>query len=105
MTQTQIIISAYPITECGPGFCSIALGIGKDYPSRRVSIRNVADCRVALELFAKEMEATQKPWRLLASFDKKSGRKPNGFDRAQAANELIRDVNSHLTSAEGVCPR
>jgi hypothetical protein len=104
MTQTQIVISAYPITECGPGYCTIEIGIGKDCPSRRVSIRNVADCKAALDLFAKEMEATQKPWRLSASFDKKSGRKPNGFDKAWAANELIRDVNAHLATKQGVSP-
>jgi hypothetical protein len=104
MTQTQIVISAYPINEISPGLVSITLGIGKDYPSRRAGIRSVADCRAALDLFAKEMEATQKPWRLLASFDKKSGRKPNGFDKAQAANELMRDVNAHLASKEGACP-
>ena len=32
----------------------------------------------------------------MTSFDKKTGRKPNGFDKAQAARELEQNVNEHL---------
>lgn len=93
---TTIIISAYPIIEQGGGCVSIELGIGKSYPSKRVAIQNVADCKTALRAFAAELEATRKPWRLLVSFDKSSGRKPNCFEKARDAGELQQDINLDL---------
>jgi hypothetical protein len=35
-------------------------------------------------------------WHLSVSFDKRSGRKPAGFDKASAARELECNVNAHL---------
>ncbi len=96
MTQAMITIRAYPLLESGPGGFSIELGIGADYPSRRFAIRTVADCKAALQAFALELEPSQKAWRLMVHFDKKSGRKPAGFDKAQAARELEVNVNEHL---------
>ncbi len=48
MTKPVIIIGAYPLIESAPGLISIELGIGKDYPSKRCEIQNVADCKTAL---------------------------------------------------------
>jgi hypothetical protein len=96
MTNPFITINAYPLIASSPGRFSIELGIGKDCPKKRVAIRNVADCKTALHAFAAELKATQKPWRLMTSFDDKSGRKPNGFAKAQAARELEQNVNEHL---------
>ncbi len=96
MTKPVIIIGAYPLIESAPGLISIELDIGKDYPSKRYEIQSVADCKTALQEFAAELEATQKPWRLMTSFDKRTGRKPSGFDKAQAARELEQNVNEHL---------
>jgi hypothetical protein len=93
---TTIIIRAYPIIEHGAGCITLEMGIGKDHPSKRVAIQTVTDCKTALRAFAAEVEATRKPWRLLVSFDKSSGRKPNGFEKARDAGELQQDVNLDL---------
>ena len=96
MTKPVIIIGAYPLIESAPGLISIELGIGKDYPVQ--TLRNPKRRRLqnSPSRIRGRLEATQKPWRLMTSFDKRTGRKPNGFDKAQAARELEQNVNEHL---------
>lgn len=96
MTQKTITIRSYPLLESAPGLLSISLDVGAGNLSRTVLIASVTDCERALELFAAEMTATGKPWHLSVSFDKRSGRKPAGFDAAGDAGRLRRNVNEHL---------
>jgi hypothetical protein len=96
MTQRQITINAYPLLECGPHSFSVSLGLSGETPSKRVAIDTVADCKTALAAFAAELEPGGKPWHLSVSFDKRSGRKPSGFDKAKSARELGCQVNKHL---------
>jgi hypothetical protein len=96
MTQRQITINAYPLTECGPNYYTVALDLGQNSPSKRIEIQTVADCKAALQAFATELEPTGKPWHLSVRFDKRSGRKPAGFDNASDAGELRCHVNAHL---------
>jgi hypothetical protein len=96
MVQRQIVINAYPLIECGPNSYSISLSLSEKTPSKRVDIDTVADCKAALDAFAKELEPSGKPWHLSVSFDKRSGRKPPGFDKASDARELECHVNAHL---------
>ncbi len=96
MAQRQITINAYPLIECGPNSYSISLSLSEKTPSKRADIDTVADCKAALAAFAKELEPSGKPWHLSVSFDKRSGRKPPGFDKASDARELQCHVNAHL---------
>ncbi len=96
MAQRQIIINAYPLTECGPISFAITFDFGEKTPSKRFAIETVADCKAALKAFSTELEPTGKPWHLSVLFDKKSGRKPAGFDKANSARELECHVNAHL---------
>jgi|SRR5271165_4369731 len=96
MAQRQIIINAYPLLECGPNSFSVSLGLGAKTHSKRFDVETVADCKAALSAFAAELELSAKPWHLSVSFDKRSGRKPPGFDRAASARELEGHVNAHL---------
>jgi hypothetical protein len=96
MTQRQITINAYPLIECGPHCFTVALELGANNPSKRFDIETVADCKVALAAFAAELEPGARPWHLSVSFDKHSGRKPAGFDKASTARELECHVNAHL---------
>ena len=98
MSQRQIIINAYPLVECGPTSFSVSLGLRGDTPSKRVDIDTVGDCKAALAAFASELEPSGKPWHLSVLFDKRSGRKPAGFDKASAARELECHVNAHLAT-------
>jgi hypothetical protein len=98
MAKRQITINAYPLAECGPHSYSISFGIGKETPSKRFDIETVADCKAALSAFAAEMEPSGKPWHLSVSFDRRSGRKPAGFDKASSARELECHVNAHLAA-------
>jgi hypothetical protein len=96
MAQRQIIINAYPLVECGPHSFAISFDIGQKCPSKRFGADTVADCKAALAVFAKELEPSGKSWHLSVSFDKHSGRKPAGFDKANTARELQYHVNPHL---------
>ena len=96
MAQRQIVINAYPLIECGPNSYSVSFDVGRKNPSKRVDIDTVADCKAALAAFAAELESSGKPWHLSVSFDKRSGRKPPGFDKASDARELQCHVNAHL---------
>ncbi len=98
MKQRSITITAYPLTECGPHSFTVTFGLAKNSPSKTVSIETVADCKTALKAFAAELEPTGKPWHLSVSFDKRSGRKPAGFDKANTARELECHVNPHLAA-------
>ncbi|MGO9546854.1 MAG: hypothetical protein ACLPPF_18915 [Rhodomicrobium sp.] len=98
MPQRHITINAYPLTECRSNSFTIAFNFREKSPSKLFAIETVADCKAALKAFAAELEPTGKPWHLSVSFDKKSGRKPAGFDKAQTARELECHVNSHLAS-------
>jgi hypothetical protein len=91
-----IRLTAYPITERHRYGVCISLGLGQQNPSRDEEIKTVADCEAALDRFAAEMTATGKPWQVSLLFLKKSGRKPAGFDKAEAQNRLRRDVNLEL---------
>ncbi len=96
MAQRQITINAYPLIECGPNSFAISFAFGEKTPSKRVDIDTVADCKAALAAFAMELESSGKPWHLSVSFDKRSGRKPAGFDKASSSRELECNVNAHL---------
>jgi hypothetical protein len=98
MAQRQITINAYPLTECGPNSFTVSLSFRDKGPSRQFGIETVADCKAALHAFAKELEPSGKPWHLSVSFDKRSGRKPAGFDKAASARELECHVNPHLAA-------
>jgi hypothetical protein len=91
-----IRLTAYPITERHRYGVCISLGLGQQNPSRDEEIKTVADCEAALDRFAAEITATGKPWQVSVLFLKKSGRKPAGFDKAEAQNRLRRDVNPEL---------
>lgn len=96
MAQRQITINAHPLTECGPNSFTVSLSLGEKTPSKRFDIETVADCKAALKAFAAELEPSDKPWHLSVSFEKRSGRKPAGFDKASEARELQCHVNEHL---------
>ncbi len=98
MAKRQITISAYPLNEVGPHSYTVSLSFSDKGPSKRFDIETVADCKAALKAFAAEVELTGKPWHLSVSFDKRSGRKPAGFDKANAARELECHVNAHLAA-------
>jgi hypothetical protein len=96
MAQRQVTINAYPLIECGPNSFAISFAFGEKTPSKRVAVETVADCKAALKEFGAELEPSGKPWHLSVSFDKRSGRKPPGFDKASSARELECNVNAHL---------
>ena len=98
MTERQITINAYPLLECGPTSFSVSLGLRGDTPSKRFDIDTVGDCKAALAAFASELEPSGKPWHLSVHFEKRSGRKPPGFDKASSARELECHVNAHLAT-------
>ena len=89
MPNRQIVINAYPLAECGPSSFTVSLGLSKETPSRRFDVDTVA-------AFAAELEPLGKPLHLSVHFDKRSGRKPSGFDKASSARELECHVNAHL---------
>ena len=96
MTQRQITINAYPLHDCGPTGFTVGIDLAGKSPSKRVAINTVADCKAALAAFASELEPGGKPLHLSVLFDKRSGRKPAGFDKADSARELQCHVNAHL---------
>lgn len=96
MSQRHIIITAFPLTEAGPRSFTVSLSLSNDNPTKRVPIDTVADCKAALAAFAAELEPAGKPLHLSVRFDKSSGRKPSGFDKASDARELQLHVNPHL---------
>ena len=96
MAKRQIVINAYPLSEVGPHSYTVSLSFGDKGPSKRFDIETVADCKAALAAFAAEIVPTGKPWHLSVMFDKRSGRKPAGFERASNARELQCHVNAHL---------
>jgi hypothetical protein len=98
MPQRTITINAYPLQECGPNYYTVSLSLGEKVPSKRFPIETVAECKAALKAFATELEPGGKPWHLSVSFDKSSGRKPSGFDKAASARELECHVNAHLAA-------
>jgi hypothetical protein len=96
MTSRTITINAYPLNAYGPNHYTISLSLAEKTPSKVFSINDVTDCKRALAGFAAELKPTGKPWHLSVSFNKKSGRKPPGFDKAYEARELQCHVNEHL---------
>ena len=96
MPKRQIVINAYPLIECGPTSFSVSFDLSEKTPSKRVDVDTVADCKVALAAFAAELEPLGKPLHLSVHFDKRSGRKPSGFDKASSGRELECHVNAHL---------
>jgi hypothetical protein len=98
MTQRQITINAYPLIECGPTSFSVSFDLRGSTPSKRVDINTVDDCKAALADFAAELEPLGKPLHLSVHFEKRSGRKPAGFDKASSARELECHVNAHLAA-------
>ncbi len=98
MTQRQIIVNAYPLSECGPNSYTLSLDLSGKSPSKRFDIQTVADCKAALAAFAEELKPSGKPWHLSVMFDKRTGRKPAGFDKASTARELQCHVNEHLAA-------
>ena len=88
MTKRQITINAYPLNEVGPNSYSVSISFGEKTPSKRFDIDTIADCKAALAAFAEELQPSGKPWHLSVMFDKRSGRKPAGFDKASNAREL-----------------
>jgi len=96
MAKRQITINAYPLNEVGPHSYTVSLSFSDKGPSKRFDIETVADCKAALANFAEELKASGKPWHLSVMFDKRSGRKPSGFDKASEARELQCHVNAHL---------
>ncbi len=96
MAQRQISINAYPLIECRPNSFAGSFDFGTKTPSKRFAIETAADCKAALKAFAAELEPAGKPWHLSVSFNKRSGRKPAGFDKASSARELECHVNAHL---------
>jgi hypothetical protein len=95
----SIKLTAYPILAHHSGMTTISMGLGEDHPRRTADIKTVSDCERELAVFAGEMEATGKPWRVSVYFPKQAGRKPSGFNKAEAENRLMRDVNLHLAPA------
>jgi hypothetical protein len=96
MAPRQITINAYPLNQVGPHSYMVSLSLSEKTPSRRFGIETVADCKAALASFAEELKPSGKPWHLSVMFDKRSGRKPAGFDKASEARELQCHVNAHL---------
>jgi hypothetical protein len=78
------------------GSFTVSLSFSEKGPSKLFHISTVADCKAALKAFAAELEPSGKPWHLSVSFNKRSGRKPQGFDKACSARELECQVNAHL---------
>lgn len=98
MAQRQITINAYPLSEVGPHSYTVSLSFSDKGPSKRFDVETVAACKVALAAFADELVPSGKPWHLSVMFDKRSGRKPAGFDKASQAREMECHVNSHLAA-------
>jgi len=98
MAQRQITINAYPLSEVGPHSYTVSLSFSDKGPSKRFDVETVADCKAALAAFADELVPSGKPWHLSVMFDKRSGRKPAGFDKASQARELECHVNAHLAA-------
>jgi hypothetical protein len=98
MSQRQITVNAYPLLDCGPNAYTVSLDFSQKSPSKRFDIETVADCKVALAAFAAELTPSGKPWHSSVFFDKRSGRKPAGFDKARDARELECRVNEHLAA-------
>lgn len=92
--MVRIKLNTYKLVETAPGLIAYALCLGEQTPSKTVEIKTVADAQKALADFAEEMKATGKPWHISALFDRRSGRKPNGFDKAR----LEANVNEHLVA-------
>ncbi len=94
--MTSIKINSYPLhSYTTNGLYCIGLCLATPTPSKTVEIKTVSDARVAVDAFAVELEATGKPWMVSALHDKRSGRKPNGFDKAK----LDAFVNTHLAGS------
>ena len=91
-----ISISSYPLHHYNENSYSVTFDVGGNDspPSKKVEIKTVADCKAALAAYAKEVEATGKPFKCSVLFDQRSGRKPAGFDKAR--RELETFVNTHL---------
>ena len=98
MPQRQITVNAHPLIDCGPNAYTVSLDLSGKSPSKRFDIETVADCKAALAAFAAELTPSGKPWHLSVFFDKRSGRKPAGFDKARDARELECRVNEHLAA-------
>jgi hypothetical protein len=94
--MAQVEVNAYPIHERFPGGHTISFDLTSRSPSKRYDIKNVDDAKAALADFAMEMAKTQKAWEVSVRFDKRSGRKPAGFDKADRARELQCLVNLEL---------
>jgi len=93
----KIKLTTFVLVDYKPsGSYTVDLGLGQATPEKTVEIKTVADCIAALQAFAEELKPTGKPWMVSANFDKRSGRKPAGFDAASAAHKLRDFVNEEL---------
>jgi hypothetical protein len=83
--MATLILNAYS-AERSNGFTQIALCIGGEppFPTRRVEIKNVADCVAAFEAFKADAVASGKPLALSMLISARD-RKPNGFNKLPAA--------------------
>jgi D-serine deaminase-like pyridoxal phosphate-dependent protein len=93
----KIKLTTFVLKDYKPGEShTVSIGLGQATPEKTVEIRSVADCIAALHAFAEELKPTGKPWKVSVNFDKRSGRKPAGFDAATAAHKLRAFVNEEL---------
>ena len=93
----KIKLTTFVLVNYNPsGSYTVDLGLGQATPKKTVEIRTVADCIAALQAFAGELKPTGKSWMVSVNFDKRSGRKPAGFDAATAAHKLRAFVNEEL---------
>jgi hypothetical protein len=91
----KIKLTTFKLEEYRPNGYSVAID-GEATPQKTVEIRTVDDCVAAVTAFAEELKPMGKPWMVSVHFDKKSGRKPAGFDAADKAHKFRAFVNEEL---------
>ena len=87
-----ISISAYPMNKAPKGILSLTLSRVAEAPSHKVEVKTIADVQRELDAYAAQFKGTGKPWCVMASHVKSSGRKVAGFDKA----DTRRYVNEEL---------
>ena len=92
--MAKIRLHAYKVRERTAYSVAIELGIGSGppIPDLVIEARNVPQVKVALEAYAKTAQTTGLPLQLNATVAR-GERAPNGFNKAEAANELRLFVN------------
>lgn len=70
---------------------------GKPTPTLKgVPVTTVDDCKKALADYVEALKSKPVAYHVSVFFDKGSGRKPKGFDKADDAHELEALANAHL---------